>query len=159
MKTLIIYDTEYGNTQQIALAIAEAFRAHGSVRLMIAAEAGRPDMQGIDLLVIGGPTQVHGLSLVMRTLLNNIPAKALQGLPVVTFDTRYRAATHVSGSAAQVIAHELEREKATLLLPPKSFFVRGREGPLEEGGEENAADWVKTIVQRYEVYRAKHATV
>ena len=162
MHTLIIYDTEYGNTQQIALALAEAFKVHGSVRLVVATETGEtemPDLQGVDLLVIGGPTQIHGLSPAMRILLKNIPTNTLSGLPVVTFDTRYRAATYISGSAAQAIAHELKKEKALLLLPPKSFFVRGREGPLEEDGEDNAARWVQTIMQRYDVYRAKHATV
>lgn len=159
MKALIIYDSEYGNTQQIAQALAEALKLYGEVQLMAAAEAGTPSLQGIDLLLIGGPTQIHGLSPTMRTLLDKLPSQALRGLPVVTFDTRFRMAAVLSGSAAQTIAHKLAREKATLLLPAKSFFVTGREGPLEEGELENAARWVTTIIERYQAYRAHHTAV
>lgn len=159
MKTLIIYDSEYGNTQQIAQAISKAFKPYGEVQLMTATERGAPSLQGIDLLLLGGPTQIHGLSPAMRTLLDKLPSQALRGLPVATFDTRFRMAAVLSGSAAQAIAHKLEREKARLLLPAKSFFVTGREGPLEEGELENAARWVTTIMERYQAYRARHATV
>lgn len=159
MKTLIIYDSEYGNTQQIAQAIAQAFKAHGDVRLATAVEVGAPSLQGVDLLLIGGPTQMHGLSPTMRTLLDKLPVQALRNLPVATFDTRFRMAAVISGSAGQAIAHKLERNKAKLLLPAKSFFVTGREGPLEEGELENATCWVTTIMERYQAYRAHHVTV
>jgi len=159
MQTLIIYDSEYGNTQQIAQAIADALKAYSSVQLMTVAEACPPSLQGVDLLLIGGPTQIHGLTPTMRTLLDKLPDQALRGLPVAAFDTRFRMATVRSGSTAQAIAHKLEREKARLLLPAKSFFVTGREGPLEEGALENAARWVTTIMERYRAYRARHVTV
>ncbi|HEU5227246.1 MAG TPA: flavodoxin domain-containing protein [Ktedonobacteraceae bacterium] len=158
MNTLVIYDSEYGNTQQIAQAIAEAFKEHGSVQLIAATEASMPSLQGVDLLVIGGPTQAHGLSPTLHTLLDKLPDQLLHGLPVASFDTRFRMAAVISGSAGRAIAHKLEREKAKLLVPAKSFFVTSREGPLEEGELENAARWVKTIMERYQVYRHQHAT-
>jgi flavodoxin len=93
MNALIIYDTTFGDTQQIAQAIAEALAAYGSVRQVRADKAGARDLDGMDLLLVGGPTQRHGLSPALRDWLAQLPRTVLRELPVATFDTRYRMAS------------------------------------------------------------------
>lgn len=61
MKSVIIYESMFGNTHAVADAIAAGLRTEGEASVVSAAEAGKADLSGIDLLVIGGPTHVHGL--------------------------------------------------------------------------------------------------
>jgi len=56
MNSLMIYDSAFGNTAQIAQAMAAKLGEHGTVRTALAGEAGLPEMKDIDLLVVGGPT-------------------------------------------------------------------------------------------------------
>jgi flavodoxin I len=153
MNTLIIYDSEFGNTEQIARAIAGRLGEHGTVRLLRALEADPLELKEADLLVVGCPTQRRGFTPALRALLENIPRGALQGETAATFDTRYQMAKIASGSAARLIAKRLERAGASLIMPPESFFVAEREGPLEDGELERAVQWAGEMLTRFESNR------
>ena len=153
MNTLIIYDSEFGNTEQIALTIADMLEKHGPVELIQVPVSGSIAFEGIDLLLCGCPTQRHGLSPNMDALLESLPRGALIGLKAAVFDTRYRMARILSGSAAQLISKRLEKAGATLIMPPESFFVAEREGPLEDGEIERAVKWAGEVVEKVESER------
>ncbi len=86
MRTLIIYDSMYGNTEKIARAISEAFT--GDVRVLRASEASPSDVKSIDLLIIGSPTQGFRATKPVQAFIEGIPRDALQGMKVAAFDTR-----------------------------------------------------------------------
>lgn len=151
MKALIIYDTLYGNTKQIAEAIADGLREQYDVQT-IAASDTPPSPDELDLVLLGGPTHRHGLSDGMRDLLDRWPDRSLNHLPVATFDTRYRGPAWLTGSAAKRIGQMLRRKHGDLVVPPESFFVaqdqpsdgkkRNHEiEQLEPGEAERARDW------------------
>jgi flavodoxin len=148
MNTLIIYDSAFGNTEQIVLIIADTLQKHGPVGVIQAPEASSIEFEGTDLLICGCPTQRHGLSPKLRALLEGLPRGALHGLRAAAFDTRYHMAEWKSGSAALAIARKLKRAGASLILPPESFFVVEREGPLKEGELERAAHWAGEILEK-----------
>jgi hypothetical protein len=75
----------------------------------------------------------------------------LQGISIACFDTRFRKARWLTGSAAGVMARILGRAGITLLIPPESFFVVGTEGPLCDGELERAAAWARMLCTRIEV--------
>lgn len=154
MNTLVIYDSTFGNTETIAHAIADTLEEEGSVRVLRVGEAGTHDFAGVDLLVVGCPTQRHKASPGIQAFLGSIPRKALRGLLAVAFDTRYRKARWLTGSAAGAIAKKLTKAGASLLLPPESFFVVGREGPLEEGERARAGDWARQLIEKLHSQRA-----
>src|SRR4051794_34303203 len=56
MRALIVYESMYGNTRQIAEAIAEGCRQAGEASVVRAASCDPAMLAGLDLLVIGGPT-------------------------------------------------------------------------------------------------------
>ena len=148
MNTLIIYDSAFGNTRKLALAMAEVFRDHGYVHPIPAAEANHLDQPDWDLLIVAGPTQMHRTSPALAMLMRSIPRRALRKRCVAAFDTRYQQARWLTGSAATSLARRLRRAGAKLLLPPESFFVTEREGPLAEGELERAARWARVLVER-----------
>jgi flavodoxin len=150
MRTLIIYDSTYGNTKQLALYIAEALRPYGPVQAVPAAEIDQLDHPQWDILLLGGPTQLRRISPPLNILLKMLPRRALRGRSTATFDTRYQKPGWLTGSAAQRLASRLRRAGATLLLPPESFFVTTARGPLLEGELDRAAQWANLLHQSYQ---------
>ena len=61
MHALVIYESMFGNTEKVAATIGEALAAHGRTDVVEVGHA--PDVidDDIDLLVVGGPTHVHGM--------------------------------------------------------------------------------------------------
>jgi flavodoxin len=148
MFTVVVYDTKFGNTAKIAEAIARGAGGRGDVRVLDAAAAAEPMLEPPDLLIVGGPTQRRGASPVLRSFLDALPP-SLRGVPVATFDTRYRGAAWLMGTAAGEAAKRLERTGSRLSAPPESFFIT-RGGPPEtqrlEGGElERAEAWGRSV--------------
>jgi flavodoxin I len=147
MNTLVIYDSVYGNTAQIANAIASTFEQYGPTKVAAANSTSVLDLTGIDLLALGGPTQGHGVSPAIRDLLDKVPSEELLNIGTIAFDTRMDFARWLSGSAASTIGKKLEQYQVNLLVPPESFLVAGREGPLKEGELERAAEWAHMIAE------------
>ena len=141
MKTLVVYETEYGNTEKIARAVAEALGAHGEARVTPVESVEALEGEGLDLLVVGAPTQRHGLPAPVKDLLESTPRGALTAVRALAFDTRYHRARWITGSAAKEIGQLLRDHACQLLAPPESFFVTGSEGVLEPGEEDRARAW------------------
>ena len=134
MRTLVIYDTKFGNTERIAEAIARGAGTHGAVQVTDIAGAAGSLPERPDLLLVGGPTQRRGPSPTLRDFLDSMPPN-LQGVPAASFDTRYRGSTLLMGSAAREAGKRIQKGGARMVVPPESFFI-SRGGPLERQGLE-----------------------
>ncbi len=150
MKTLILYDSAYGNTKRLALRMAEALSAYGPVHTVPVTEIDQLDHPQWDILLLGGPTQMRRVSPPLSTLLSMLPRRALRGRYTAVFDTRYQKPRWLTGSAAGQLAIKLRRAGATLLLPPESFFVEATKGPLLAGEPERAARWASRLHTTFE---------
>ena len=64
MRALVVYESMYGNTHEIADNIADGLRSTCEVTLVPVAEATAELVAGADLLVAGAPTHMHGLPSV-----------------------------------------------------------------------------------------------
>ena len=146
MRSLVVYDSKFGNTAQLAEAIAAMLHESGTVEVGPVERIGTGWLGEVDLLVVGGPTQAHGVSPEMRTWLAALAGHDLAGLPVLAFDTRYRKPAWLTGSAARRIAARLRAAGAALQGGPVSFFVVASEGPLEAGELDRALAWVRVEV-------------
>jgi flavodoxin len=144
MNALVVYTTKFGNTEQIARAIGSALRVHGptEVRPITQADSIPP---GTDLLVVGGPTQGHGIDGAMKTFLAGLSPAAVTDVPVAAFDTRLKWPMLLSGSAARGIAKQLGRLGGQVLVEPGSFLVEGGEGPLAAGELDRATAWAEDL--------------
>jgi flavodoxin len=88
MKGLIVYDSVYGNTEKTALAIYEALGKGEDMAIFRVGEVKPEQFAGLDLLLIGSPTQRFRSMPAISNLLNGIPSNALKGIKVTAFDTR-----------------------------------------------------------------------
>ena len=64
MRALVVVESVFGNTRRIAEAVAEGLGQRAGARIVDVAVAARtPDLlDGIDLLVVGGPTHAFGMT-------------------------------------------------------------------------------------------------
>jgi len=158
MRALVVFDTTFGNTARLARAIGEtlAAGAGSAVDVRPVALVGFADLAGLDLLVVGGPTQRHGLSRTLAEWLDGLGHGTLSGVRAAAFDTRYRMPRLLTGSAATGAAKRLGRAGCRLAVAPESFFVARDRPPageqrhhdaegLEPGEVERAAAWARTL--------------
>ena len=81
MRALVVYESMYGNTHVVASNIADGLRATHEVTLVPVAEATEDLVAEADLLVVGGPTHMHGLSSpASRRMAAQAAAKPASGL-------------------------------------------------------------------------------
>lgn len=156
MNVLVLFDTQYGNTEKIAHAIADALSSAASVRVQNARQAGSLDLEQVDLLIVGGPTQRQRMTASLKAILEAIPRRSLKGVEVAAFDTRYRMSELLTGSAAVRIGRLLKKAGARPTIPVESFFIERDVPPeggkrrhdieqLEPGELERAAEWACKI--------------
>lgn len=147
MNAMVLYDSKYGSTKRLAHAIADRISA---LRVISTADAESHDLTTCDLLVVGGPTHVHGMSAPMRDFVESLERGALSGVMAAAFDTRYAGSRFITGSAALGIARHLRRAGARIVLPPESFFVVKSDKPedtrLAEGEQERAVRWAAALL-------------
>lgn len=159
---LVVYESVYGNTRQIAEAIAEGLGG-ACVSAVQTAQAPGPELE---LIVVGGPTHMHGMSSArsrrmaveasredgeehhveavaagepgLRTWIRDLPDPG--GVKAATFDTRVDKSAWVTGAASRGIAKRLGR-RGYEVVGSESFVVEDNEGPLGAGELARARAW------------------
>jgi flavodoxin len=145
MKALIVYDSVYGNTEKIARAIGGVII--GEVKVLRAGEVNPSELESIDLLIVGSPTQGGRPTPAIQGFLDRV-SELIRGINVAAFDTRFSTRwVGIFGYAAGRIAGKLKGKGGTLIALPEAFFVKGKEGPLKEGELERAVSWAKEILE------------
>lgn len=153
MKTLIVYDSVFGNTQKVAEAIGASLGSGKPVEVIRVNDAKPGHLTGLDILIVGSPTRAFRATPAMNEFLDSIPSKGLSGIKVAAFDTRMCPAdvksrvlalfTRVFGYAAEPMAQKLVKKGGVAATPPEGFFVKDSEGPLKDGEIQRAGNWAK----------------
>lgn len=157
MKTLIIYDSLYGNTEVVAQVIKHVLDEGGEVEIQRVGAIGVEQLAGIELLVVGSPTQQFRPTAGMRAFMAKIPGDGLKGVKVAAFDTRLTQEeidrtpvlsffVRMSGYAAEKIARVMKKKGGELLVPAEGFYVEGMKGPLVKGEVERAEAWARKLI-------------
>lgn len=152
MSTLVVYDSIFGNTADIAKAIAAEL---GAMARHISS-LDDIDWAAVDLLVVGSPTRGFRPTPAISEFCSALPEAARSGLKTAVFDTRIALETispaplrwvvDAGGYAAERMAHMLAETGATAVGAPGGFIVTGQEGPLRDGELTRARDWARTLV-------------
>ena len=160
MKTLVAFDSYFGNTEQIGQSIANAFASTEFVEIKRCKEVQPDELQNYDLLILGSPTRGFRPTDNAVKLIKEIPKGSLKSCKIVTFDTRitletinsklFRKVVHKGGYAAKPLAERLKKKGGQLLMEPEGFYVLDTEGPLKDGEIERAENWGKRILKKYE---------
>jgi len=157
MNALVIYDSQYGNTERIAQAIADTLSQFGPARAVRVTKETPCSLGEVDLLIMGCPTQGWRPTKAIQSFLEHVEDGSWSGLAAAAFDTRFHGPRPLTGSAARRIAQSLQQKGCSLLLPAESFFIKGTEGPLQDGEIERAANWARLVREKYESVSGKKA--
>ena len=129
MRAVVAYESWFGNTGALARAVADELGA-----TLVSVDEPPPSLDGVDLVVVGAPTHMHGLSsrLSRRAALDQKgeerePGQGARGwlaeLPpgggrrAAAFDTRIDKPVVLVGSAARTLARRLARKGFELAAP------------------------------------------
>ena len=150
MNTSIVYFSKFGNTKQIAAAIAETLESAGAVRLVSADELTTSDLSEADLVIMGSPTHRMNLPEAVRPVFDSLSRRILRDTPVAAFDTSYKMSWLLARfTAAPKLDRKLRKLGGKRIVPPETFHVEGREGPLYEGEIERAQAWAESILEEW----------
>ncbi len=158
MRTLVVYESIYGNTRRVAEAVADGCRRAGPASTVRATEFTPSQLAEVDLLVLGGPTHAWSMSRPrtrqaavtdpasgtppveiraeesgIRELLARLPKPAC---PVAVYDTRIGAPALFTGRASSAIARRLGSRP----IDRRSFLV-SRSSRLRPGELDRARLW------------------
>lgn len=171
MRALVVYESMFGNTQRVAQAIADGIATKLPVRMIEVGDAPEDVGGDVDLLVVGGPTHVHGMSsastrrsaaeraegtlvsqrIGVREWLDHAKAQVFD-IPAAAFDTRINGMAIFTGSAAKGYARGLRSAGFRVDWPPRSFLVSSRAAPGEDallaGQLDEARAWGEAIASR-----------
>jgi flavodoxin len=156
MKTIVVYESHWGNTAAAARAIAEGIGP--GAQALTTSEATLEALAGVDLIVAGAP--LIAFALPTETMLKSLEDNQakdptppdlshpsmrswLAGLPhgsgrAAAFETRIWWSP---GSAAKTIEKELEQAGYKILSKSQRFIVQDKYGPLRDGELEKARQW------------------
>jgi len=150
MDSLLVYLSVFGNTKKVAEAIAEVLESEGPVRV-IGADQLTASHFPVDLVVMGSPTHRMSLPKEIRPVFDTLSKRILRGTPTAAFDTCYKMSAFLARfTAAKRLDRKLRKLGGKRVLPPESFYVLEREGPLYEGEIERARQWAGLILERLE---------
>jgi hypothetical protein len=164
MRAVVVYESMYGNTHQIAEAIGAGLEASFEVSVVPVAQASPAVLAEADLVVVGGPTHAHGMSRAstrkaaaetagkpdshldldpdaqgpgLREWLGSLgryPVKA------AAFDTRMPGPAALTGRASKGADRLLRAHGFAVAAKPESFIVR-RDNRLEPREAARAREW------------------
>lgn len=172
MRAVVVYESMYGNTHHIAEAIAAGLRTAGDATVVPVHDATAELLDGVDLIVVGGPTHGHGMSrestrqgavdaldkpdhdpeLAMdpdaagpgvREWLESLPTATVRS---AAFDTRVDLAPILTGRASKGIAKKLRHQGFDVVTEPESFLVT-KETHLVAGEDDRARAWGEHLGQ------------
>jgi flavodoxin len=149
MNTLVIYFTKFGNTQKVAETIAEELECEASVQVINSDELTTSALGNVDLLIMGTPTHKMNLPTSVRPVFERLPRRILPKTPIAAFDTSYKMSAFLARfTAAKKLTRELRKLGGRRVVPPETFHVMEREGPLYEGELDRARDWARLILDK-----------
>ena len=154
MKTLVVYDSAYGNTAKVAEAIGRVAGEKGEAKVVLIKDATPDMLEGVELLVVGSPTQGGTFTKAMQGYLTQ-QLPIIKGLRVAAFDTRFAEKEHgfglkilmkVIGYAGPKILSVLSAKGGKKVADAEGFIVTDKEGPLAEGELERAEAWIRSLI-------------
>ena len=164
MRAVVVYESMYGNTHLVADAIGAGLSTVFDVTVVPVAQADLAILADADLVVVGGPTHVHGMSrAATRKAAVEAASKPVGGLTVepdalgpglrewfaslghypvkaAAFDTRMHGPATLTGRASKTVARLLRAHGFDVAAEPESFLVT-KQDRLEPHETARAREW------------------
>ena len=133
MKTLIIFDTKHGNTQQCGELIAEGINSveGNETEVVNVKDSDLSEDKTYDLVLIGSPNHMGTYTKSIKKFVNNLSSTTVKVNSFAVFDT-------YTGKSFEEVVKKMEKlltenfPNSTIALPGLSIKVSGMKGPIVE---------------------------
>jgi Flavodoxin len=164
MRAVVVYESMYGNTHLVAEAIGTGLGTAFEVSVVPVSHAAPTVIADAELVVVGGPTHVHGMSrAATRKAAVEAASKPVSPLKVeadalgpglrewfgslghypvkaAAFDTRMHGPAALTGRASKGVARLLRAHGFDVVAEPESFLVT-KQDRLEPQETTRAREW------------------
>jgi menaquinone-dependent protoporphyrinogen IX oxidase len=152
MKSLVVYDSYFGNTELVAKTINETLKKEGSSKLIHVSEASDLDIEDFDLVVIGSPTRYYKPTKPIVQFVREAKSYEIQ---IALFDTRMDAEDHwilgpaerILGFAADTMANIVDMGQAQMDVEPLGVYVKNTQGPIGKKSLKDIETWTNLVIQ------------
>jgi flavorubredoxin len=137
IKTIVLYDSQYGNTEKIAKAICNGMKEVG-FNEVLAQSGGRttPDeLREAEVWIFGSPTHKGRTSGKFKKLFKWMRKEMVPDRIGIAFETRLEGS---EGGAASMIESVMRECGVRVIHEAESFVVEDKTGPLAQGEESRA---------------------
>ncbi len=180
MRSLVIFESIFGNTREVAEAMAKELEDYGPVVLTEVASAPKQTSE-FDLVLLGGPIHAWAMSrpqtredarrqavahgkepvskdIGVREWLDSL--EVADGFrAAAAFDTAVHTPAWLpQGSAAKPEAKRLKQKGFHLVAPPEHFFVEDTEGPVSPGELGRARTWAHWLAEAVKGELSEHVS-
>ncbi len=150
MKTIIVYDSYFGNTKTVAEEIKKNLK--GDTEIVFVDDFKDNMLNNIELLIVGSPTRAFNSTGKINKFIKSLDKLKIKNIDAIAFDTRVDVekinskflifmAKHF-GYASEKIEKKLKKLGANIRVPNKGFYVTGEKGPLCKGETEEIKKWL-----------------
>ena len=133
-KAIIVYESVYGNTEQIAIAIAEGIQQSGDIECKVTKPGGihTDELSKYDAILLGCPNHNQEPALNMIKFIDRAHIVPLEGKIGAAFDTYTGGNKGIAVGKLEAIMRE-RLAGIELVVDGLSAKVDGRKGPLSDG--------------------------
>jgi hypothetical protein len=151
MKSLIVYDSYFGNTELVANTIHEVFEQSHKSKLIHISEAYDLNIEEFDLIVVGSPTRYYKPTEPIVEFVREVKPYSLK---VAFFDTRMDAEGHwllgpienLLGFAVDSMVSLIDSGEATMDIEPLGVYVKSTQGPVSKGSIKDIQAWATLLL-------------
>ncbi len=164
MRAVVVYESMYGNTHKVADAIGAGLSGSFEVSVVPVARVAAAALARADLVIVGGPTHVHGMSrastrraavAAARNPVGGLKVEdgalgpglrdwfgslGLYSARAAAFDTRMSGPAALTGRASRKMSRLLKAHGFEVIAEPESFLVT-KQDLLEPDEASRARDW------------------
>lgn len=152
MKSLVVYDSYFGNTELVAKTIYKTLQKAGSSRLIHVSEASNLDIDTFNLVVVGSPTRYYKPTKPIVQFVREVKSYDIQ---MALFDTRMDAENHwilgpaerMLGFAADTMASIVDMGRAQMDVEPLGVYVKTTKGPVRKKALRDIETWTNLVIQ------------
>lgn len=152
MKTLIVYDSFFGNTEKVANKLYETLSKSQKTKLAHVSEAQNLNIEQYELIVVGSPTRYYNPTPSITAFVRELKTVPVN---VAFFDTRLDAEGHwlmgpmekIFKFASDTMEVLVRNTKAKQMISSLGVYVTGTEGPIARNAMKDVENWAKLLTK------------
>lgn len=151
MKTLIVYDSYFGNTEKVANRLYETLSKSQKTQLVHVREVEALNIASFELIIVGSPTRYYQPTSAITAFVRELKTITVN---VAFFDTRLDAEGHwlmgpmekIFKFASDTMEVLVRNTKAKQMISSLGVYVTGTEGPIARNAMKDVENWAKLLV-------------